>query len=286
MHLDYRGGNALNTINIALAQIDCKVGDKDYNIGNIEQKVKDAGRQGANIVVFPELTLTGYSIRDLAYELAEPIPGPSVNRLVGIAKKERMYVVCGMPERSGRAQAVLYNTAMLLGPEGYIGKYQKMYLPTHSIFEEKRYFRPGNRTPVFQTSIGKVGLLVCYDIFFPEVSRILRLKGAQLIICISASPSRRRRFFEVLTTARAIENTAFLAYVNLVGVEDGLQFWGGSRLIAPNGTILAQARYDEEDLAVVSIDLADLKRTEIFVPTLRDLRPELYESLREETKNL
>jgi predicted amidohydrolase len=286
LHLDYRGGNALNTINIALAQIDCKVGDKDYNIGNIEQKVKDAGRQGANIVVFPELTLTGYSIRDLAYELAEPIPGPSVNRLVGIAKKERMYVVCGMPERSGRAQAVLYNTAMLLGPEGYIGKYQKMYLPTHSIFEEKRYFRPGNRTPVFQTSIGKVGLLVCYDIFFPEVSRILRLKGAQLIICISASPSRRRRFFEVLTTARAIENTAFLAYVNLVGVEDGLQFWGGSRLIAPNGTILAQARYDEEDLVVVSIDLADLKRTEIFVPTLRDLRPELYESLREETKNL
>ncbi len=286
MHLDYRGGNALNTINIALAQIDCKVGDKDYNIGNIEQKVKDAGRQGANIVVFPELTLTGYSIRDLAYELAEPIPGPSVNRLVGIAKKERMYVVCGMPERSGRAQAVLCNTAMLLGPEGYIGKYQKMYLPTHSIFEEKRYFRPGNRTPVFQTSIGKVGLLVCYDIFFPEVSRILRLKGAQLIICISASPSRRRRFFEVLTTARAIENTAFLAYVNLVGVEDGLQFWGGSRLIAPNGAILAQARYDEEDLVVVSIDLADLKRTEIFVPTLRDLRPELYESLREETKNL
>ncbi|MCK5593054.1 carbon-nitrogen hydrolase family protein, partial [Candidatus Bathyarchaeota archaeon] len=159
-------------------------------------------------------------------------------------------------------------------------------LPTHSVFEEKRYFRLGYQAPVFETEIGKLGLIICYDVFFPEVSRLLRLKGAQLIICISASPARRRKFFEVLTAARAIENTVFLAYVNLVGVENGLQFWGGSRLIAPNGSIIAQAKYDEEDLTTGSIDYADLERIEAFVPTLRDLRPELFNSLKEQAENL
>lgn len=283
---DYGEEHMSNEVNVALAQIDCRVGDKDYNIDKIEQRTEDAGKRDANIVIFPELSLTGYSVRDLAYELAEPIPGPSVKLLEKIAEKERMYMVCGMLERSGKAQAVLYNTAILLGPKGYIGKYRKMHLPTHSVFEEKRYFRLGYQTPVFQTDIGKLGLTICYDVFFPEMSRILRLKGAQLIICISASPARRRKFFEVLTTARAIENTVYLAYVNLVGVENGLQFWGGSRLVAPNGTILAQAKYDDEDLIVGNINYADLERTEVFVPTLRDLRPELFESLREEAENL
>ncbi|MDH5267701.1 MAG: carbon-nitrogen hydrolase family protein, partial [Candidatus Bathyarchaeota archaeon] len=152
--------------------------------------------------------------------------------------------------------------------------------------EEKRYFRLGYQAPVFETEIGKLGLTICYDVFFPEISRLLRLKGAQLIICISASPARRRKFFEVLTTARAIENTVFLAYVNLVGVENGLQFWGGSRLIAPNGNIITQAKYDEEDLTTGNVDYADLERIETFVPTLRDLRPELFNSLKEQAENL
>jgi predicted amidohydrolase len=161
-----------------------------------------------------------------------------------------------------------------------------MYLPTHSVFEEKRYFRGGYQTPVFDTSIGKLGLIICYDVFFPEITRLLRLKGAQLVICISASPSVRRGFFEVLTTARALENTMFLAYVNLVGIEDGLQFWGGSRMIAPSGKILAQARYDEEDMVVTQIDYSDMDRVEVFVPMLRDLRPELFDSLKRQAENL
>ena len=130
-----------NEVNVALAQIDCRVGDKDYNIDKIEQRAEDAGKRNANIVIFPELSLTGYSVRDLAYELAEPVPGPSVKLLERIAEKEEMYMVCGMLERSGKARAILYNTAILLGPKGYIGKYRKMHLPTHSVFEEKRYFR-------------------------------------------------------------------------------------------------------------------------------------------------
>lgn len=273
-------------IDVALAQISCIVGNKEHNIDLIERNVSEAKKRGADLVIFPELALTGYVNRDLLYELAEPIPGPSIRYLEEIVTKENIHVVLGMPERSEKARAVLYNTAALLGPTGLIGKYRKLYLPTHSVFEEKRYFRPGYQAPMFKTDIGNLGLTVCYDVFFPETTRLLRLRGSQLMICISASPDMRRKFFEVLTAARAIENTVFLAYVNLVGLEDGLQFWGGSRIIAPNGDILVQAKYSEEDLVVGRIDYADLERAEAVVPTLRDLRPELFALLKKQTETL
>ena len=276
----------LKKVNVALAQINCRVGDKKHNINRMKKNIKKAKEKGATLVIFPELSLTGYLNRDRAYELAECIPGPAIYSLEEIAKKENIYMVVGMPEQSEKAHAVLFNTAVFLGPGGMIGKYRKMQLPTHSVFEEKRYFRLGYDTPVFETEIGKIGLTICYDLFFPEIPRLLRLKGAQLIICISASPAVRSRFFEVFTASRALENTVFLAYVNLVGVENGLQFWGGSRIIAPDGSILTKAKYDEEDIVVGAIDYAALERTEAFVPTLRDLRPELFNSLREHVEKL
>lgn len=277
----------LKEINVALAQISCKIGDKEHNLDVMKRNIKQAKNQGANLVVFPELALTGYVCRDILYELAEPVPkGKSIRRLEEVAKNEDIHVVFGALERSEKAHATLYNTAVLLGPNGFIGKYQKMHLPTHSVFEEKRYFRLGYQTPVFETEIGKLGLIICYDVFFPEITRLLRLKGSQLIICISASPGVRREFFETLTVARAIENTAFLVYVNLVGVENGLQFWGGSRIVAPTGKIVSQAKYDEEDLVIGKIAYADLKQAETFVPTLRDLRPELFNLLKEKAENL
>jgi len=276
----------LEKVSVALAQISCKVGDKNHNIKLMKNNIRRAKKRSANLIIFPELSLTGYLNRDLAYELAEPIPGPSSYSLEEIAKKENMYIVFGMPEQSEKAHAVLYNTAVLLGPDGLIGKYRKMHLPTHSVFEEKRYFRLGYEAPVFDTEIGKMGLTICYDMFFPEISRLLRLKGSQLIVCISASPAVRSRFFEVFTAARALENTVFLAYVNLVGIENGLQFWGGSRTTAPDGNILAKAKYGEEDLVIGTIDYADLGLAEAFVPTLRDLRPELFNYLREQAEKL
>ena len=273
-------------IKIALAQISCKRGDKVENTRKIEREVTEAKQQGAELVIFPELSVTGYTVRDQIYELAETIPGHSATVIGKLAKKTGTYIVFGMPELSEKTQATVYNTAVLVGPDGFIGKYRKMYLPTHSVFEEKRYFRPGYQTPVFETELGKIGLIICYDIFFPEVSRLARLKGAQLIVCISASPATRRTFFETLTVARAIENTAFLAYVNLVGIEDGLQFWGGSRLVGPNGKALIEAKCDEEDLAIGEIHYADTRPTETFVPMLKDLRPELFDKLKETAEKL
>ena len=273
-------------INIAVAQINCRVGHKKRNIDLMKKHAKQAKEKGADLVVFPELSLTGYLTRDLTYNLAEKIPGPSVDSLEQVAEKENLHMVFGMLEHSDKARGVIYNTAVLLGPKGFVGKYRKLQLPTHSVFEEKRYFRPGYQLPVFETDIGRLGLTICYDMFFPEISRLLRLKGAQLIICISASPAVRRKFFEVFTAARAMENTVFLAYANLVGIEDGLQFWGGSRIVAPSGHIIAQAKYDEEDLVTGEVDYSDLKRIETFVPTLRDLRPEFFDSLKTHTEDL
>jgi len=274
-------------ITIALAQIASRVADKEYNIKLMEKKIKEASQKDADLIVFPELALTGYLCRDLVYELAEPVPeGLSFQRIAKIVKRENVHVAFGMIERSEKVSAVTYNTAVLVGPSGFVGKYRKMHLPTHSVFEEKRYFRLGYENPVFKTNLGKIGMIICYDVYFPELTRILKLKGAQLIICISASPSTRRVFFEALTVARAMENTVFLAFTNLVGIEDGLQFWGGSRLVAPSGNVVAQAKYDEEDLILAKINYADMKRIEAFVPTLRDLRPEFYDEMKREAQDL
>ncbi len=268
-------------IKVAFAQISSKREDKDVNFRKIEKLTVKAKEQGAQLVIFPEMALTGYVVHDQFYELAETVPGPIVKKAEELTRKTGMHLIFGMPELSEKTKATAFNTAVLLGPQGFIGKYRKMYLPTHSVFEEKRYFRPGYQTAAFQTDIGNVGLCICYDIFFPEVIRLTRLRGAQLIACISASPAVRRSYFETLTCARAIENTAFVAYVNLAGVQDGLQFWGGSRLVSPNGDVLVRAKYDEEDFVTCEVDYSELRTAETFIPTLRDLRPEIFDKLKE-----
>lgn len=274
-------------VTVALGQISCQVGNKKRNLEAMEKRVKQAKKAGAKLIAFPELSLTGYTVRDRAYELAETVPkGNSMREIERIAKTQDVHIVFGAIERSEKTDAVLHNSAVLIGPKGYVGKYQKMYLPTHSVFEEKRYFRPGYQADVFDTEVGKIGMIICYDIYFPEITRLLCLKGANLIICISASPSVRKGFFETLTAARAIENGVFLAFVNLAGIEDGLQFWGGSRIIAPSGSIISQARYDVDDLIHATIDYSDMNRVRAWIPTLRDLRPEIFTSLREETESL
>ncbi len=273
-------------IKLALCQISSKREDKNENLRKIEGLTLKAKQRGVDLVIFPEMSLTGYVLHDQVYELAETIPGPTVQKVELLAKQTGMHIIFGMPERSEKTHATVFNTAVFVGPKGLIGKYRKMYLPTHSVFEEKRYFRPGYKPAAFETDLGNIGLSICYDVFFPEVFRLTRLKGAQLIICISASPAVRRGYFEILTSARALENTSFLAYVNLAGVEEGLQFWGGSRLVSPTGDVVAKAKYDEEDFVVAEVDYSDLKTAETFIPTLRDLRPELFAKLKEYSERL
>ena len=267
-------------IKLALAQISSKRENKKENLRKIDEFTKKGREKTADLVIFPELSLTGYVVHDQIYELAETIPGPSTQRIEELAKETGTHIIFGMPELSEKTEATIFNTAVFVGPKGIIGKYRKMYLPTHSVFEEKRYFRPGYQTAAFNTALGNIGLCICYDVFFPEVCRLTRLKGAELIVCISASPAVRRGYFEILTAARALENTAFLAYVNLAGVEDGLQFWGGSRLVSPTGDLLAKAKYDEEDLVICEVDYSDMRPAETFIPTLKDLRPELFDELK------
>jgi predicted amidohydrolase len=273
-------------IKLALAQISSRRENKEANLKKIEEVATQAKTQGADLTIFPEMSLTGYVVKDQIYELAETIPGPSTDKVAAIAKETGTHIIFGMPTLSEKTKATLHNTAVFVGPKGLIGTYHKMYLPTHSVFEEKRYFRPGYQPSAFSTAIGNIGLCICYDVFFPEVTRLARLSGAQLLVCISASPAVRRSYFETLTAARALENTAYLAYVNLAGVEDGLQFWGGSRLINPTGEIVARAKYDEEDLVICEVDFQDLKAAEPFVPTLRDLRPELFDQLKKSAENI
>ena len=273
-------------ITLALVQISSQRGNKQENLRKIEELTTKAKKLGADLAVFPEMCLTGYVVRDQLYELAETIPGPSTNKVEDIARKTGMHVIFGMPTLSDKTRATLFNTAVFVGPKGTIGTYHKMYLPTHSVFEEKRYFRQGYQAAAFNTPIGNIGLCICYDLFFPEVTRLTRLAGAQLIVCISASPAVRRNYFEILASARALENTAYLAYVNLVGVEDGLQFWGGSRLINPTGDIVAKAKYDEEDFVLCEVDFGELRSAEAFIPTLRDLRPELFDKLKNRAEDL
>jgi predicted amidohydrolase len=274
-------GKMKNKIKLALCQISSVRENKTENLQKIEKVTLEAKRQGADLAIFPEMCLTGYVLLDQVYGLAETIPGPTTEKVTSLAKKTGMHIIFGMPELSEKTQATVYNTAVFVGPKGLIGKYRKMYLPTHSVFEEKRYFRSGYEPAAFQTSLGNIGLTICYDVFFPEVFRLTRLQGAQLIVCISASPAVRRNYFEILTSARALENTAFLAYVNLAGIEDGLQFWGGSRLVCPTGDVVAKAKYDEEDFIICEVDFNDLRVAETFIPTLRDLRPELFDKLKE-----
>lgn len=273
-------------VKLALAQISSKRESKSENLRKIEKLTLRAKQQEADLVIFPEMSLTGYVLHDQVYELAETIPGPSTDKVEALAKQTGMHIIFGMPELSEKTRATAFNTAVTVGPQGLIGKYHKMYLPTHSVFEEKRYFRPGYQPAAFQTDVGNIGLSICYDVFFPEVYRLARLKGAQLMICISASPAVRRGYFEILTRARALENTAFLGYVNLVGVEDGLQFWGGSHVVSPTGDVVAKAKYDEEDFVICDVDFRDLRSAETFVPTLKDLRPEIFEKLKEYSEHL
>ncbi len=273
----------MKPVSLLLAQTGPKLGNKERNLKQISEQASKARKKNVDLLIFPELELTGYTMRDEVSHLAESIPGPSTRKVEAMAREQGVHVIFGMPEES-EVKGVIHNTAVFVGPKGLVGKYRKIHLPTHSVFEERRYYRPGQEASVFRTDIGIIGLSICYDLYFPELTRLQVLQGAELVVCISASPGLRRRFFEGFCLSRAMENAVYLAYVNRVGIEEGLQFWGGSRVIAPNGSVLAQCKYDVEEFQICKVDLSEVSRARAFIPTIKDLEPGLFDQLRTKSR--
>ena len=252
------------------------IGNKQSNLKTMEQYIK---KTPADVYIFGELFLTGYRCKDELRDLAETLDGPSVQQVKKIAQCNDCCIVFGMPLLDEKIAGLMYNAAILIHPDGKVNHYCKWFLINFGPFEEKLYFDEGETLEVFKTKFGKIGLFICYDIYFPEITRALSLQGADVLICISASPSTTREYFETLLPARAIENTTFVVYVNLVGTQEDLIFWGGSQIFDPLGKLMVKAPYFKESIVTCDLDLTQLKRARAGRAILRDIRSELYQDL-------
>ncbi len=254
---------------LALHAATPKLGDVEANVAAVAKAVaatKDA------LVAFPELFLSGYNIGDDAQRLALTLDDDRLDPIRKAAKAAKSTVVAGGP-RKVRA-GVTANAAFLIHPDGTTEAYDKRVLANYTTFQEGLFFRPGRTTPVFETRHGKVGLSICYDLFFPEFQRRQALAGADLLLNISASPTTSQRFFEALFPARAIENACFVAYTNLAGPQDGIVFWGGAQAWTPRAHRLARSEPMTAGKIDVELDWDDLAPAREFRPTLRDVRSE------------
>ena len=264
-------------IKFSLVQFNPILGDKKSNVEKMIDYMRLASENKAHVVVFPELALTGYMNFDDFYRLAESSNGSSIRAIQNAASNYGIDAVFGFPEKARKN--ILFNSAAYIDSSGnLLGIYRKNYLPQHSVFDENRYFRPGNTHLVVDRYGTRVGVIICYDAFFPEVARLPALKGADVLLILSASPSMRRGFFEILTRARAVENNMNVLYVNLTGVQDKIVFWGGSHAVDPSGNIISRAPYEVEYMLNVEVDPSSADRVSPFVPIFKDLRRETIEA--------
>jgi predicted amidohydrolase len=270
----------MSMVKVTLVQKGPVLGDKEANLRTMDKEVRKASKKGSHLVVFGELFLTGYRIKDRVARLAETRSGPSIKGLKRTAKDTGSYILFGLPERDEKVRGLIYNSAALIGPDGEVDIYRKWFLPNFGPFEEKIHYTPGKDIRIFETDFGRLGVFICYDIFFPELAKALTLKGADMLAILSAAPSSSKHFFELLSQARAIENALPVAYCNLVGVEEGLKFFGGSVIIGPRGNILAKAKVYEEDVISADVDLKEVDFARFHRPTVRDTRPEAFEHLK------
>jgi len=255
---------------VCIVNANPEIGDKKSNIKKIKEYIK---KEKADLYIFGEMFLTGYICREEVFSLAENEKGNSIKEISKISKENNCNIIFGMPFEGRRG--IVYNAGVLVKPNG-INIYKKNFLANFGPFEEKFYFKQGMDLPVFETKHCKIGICICYDIFFPELIKGMVLKGADLIACISASPSITKIYFEKVLPARAIENTVYVAYSNLVGEENGLVFWGGSQLYSPKGDLLARTKEYKEDYITYDIDFSMLKEARIARPTLRDTKPDIF----------
>lgn len=239
---------------------------------NVTAVAKAALSDKSHLVVFPEMFLSGYNIGDDAQRLALELDDDRLAPIRAAAKKAKCHIVAGGPRRI-RA-GVTANSAFLFHPDGTTEAYDKRVLANYTTFQEGLFFQPGRTTPIFDLGYAKVGISICYDLFFPEFQRRQVLNGADLLLNISASPTTSQRFFEALFPARAIENACFVAYTNLVGPQDGIVFWGGAQAWTPRAHRLGRSEPMKPGKIIAELDWDDLTPAREFRPTLRDVRAE------------
>jgi predicted amidohydrolase len=268
--------------NLAVVQMNCFVGETEPNLDRIEELTTEAASQGANLTVFPECITTGYFVADQIERLAEPIPGPSSERLKALARTTGLHLVVGMIEA---AEGRYYDDAVLFVPDGDVHVYRK----THLFGPERQVYTPAEKSVVVDTSVGRLALTVCYDLIFPEYIRSLVLDGARVILnCTDwiTNPWQTSMGWEASTVSslvrtRALENGVYVAMADRVGEEDGWTSLGGSTIASPTGRPLVELG-DEEGIGMGQIDLEspDLAKWAEVATYLQDRRPELYERRR------
>ncbi len=257
---------------IALAQLASQPFDKAANLKKAEDYIHQAARQDAQIIIFPELYLTGYSLGRRAVELAEQLDGPSVSQVADLARRHAIAIVMGFAELAPNGQAA-YDAAFVVTPTGAAAPLS--YRKTHLYHHEKDWFATGAQTAVVPTNFGQMGLMICYDVEFPELSRTLTLQGADWLAVPTAVMRPYEHIQEVCVQARALENHRWLISANRVGREGALEFFGRSVVCDPFGRILAQAD-TSETLLLADIDLSLNEEARQEGDYLSDRRPELY----------
>ncbi|HZZ72717.1 MAG TPA: nitrilase-related carbon-nitrogen hydrolase [Pirellulales bacterium] len=267
--------NAPPEFRIALAQIAPKLGDLASNLELHRRQIAAARAQQADLIVFPELSLTGYFLRDMVPDVSLAADADELRGLIDAA--EDAALVAGFVEESSDRR--FFNSALFAERGQLLHIHRKVYLPTYGLFEEQRYFAAGERIRAFDSArFGRVGLLVCEDLWHLSAAAILQAEGIDLLICIANSPARGVDG-EKIRTAEVYDRMAkmyaqligaIVVVVNRVGFEDGLCFWGGSQAVGPEGNTLAQAPPFDEALTIASFDPAELRRQRLITPLTRD----------------
>ncbi|MFZ4826383.1 MAG: nitrilase-related carbon-nitrogen hydrolase [Phototrophicaceae bacterium] len=285
-------------VKIALSQIYPQVGNLERNLEKHLHHIEEARQQQADLIVFPELSLVGYYVMDLVSELAQTPSeqDPIFARL--LKESQTIDIMVGFIQEDSRHR--YYIAAAYLSGGKVVHIHRKVYLPTYGIFDDARYFSAGNRLQAFDTRFGRVGMLICEDMWHLSSGYVLWMDGADLLLCHSNSPTRGirasedgrstvGRWVDVILQSYSAMFTTYVVHVNRVGYEDGKNFWGGSSVVNPNGDTVIQAPYFEETLLLHTIDLAQVHRTRSVNPLLRDERPSLVQAeleriLREQTQ--